>query len=147
MKKLNLFTLLITLLFISCSKDDDTSKEETPTNKDLIVGKWDVIAITDIPNDDCELLSTLEIKADGTYEEQTYGGFSGGINCTPDDLEKGTWELSENILTQTLDEPGNATRLTFNYTILELTETTLKYEFEYEEGQTFKEVWTFTKSK
>ncbi|WP_438426480.1 lipocalin family protein [Aquimarina macrocephali] len=148
MKKLNLFILFITISFISCSKDDDASKEETPMNKDLIIGKWDVIAITDIPNDDCELLSTLEIKADGTYEEQTYGGFSGGANCTPDDLDKGTWKLSENILTLTLDELGNANSLTSNNTILELTETTLKYEFEYnEEGQTHKEAWTFTKMK
>lgn len=147
MKKLSLFTLLITLIFISCSKDDDASNEESSTNKDLIIGKWNVTAITDIPNDDCELLSTLEIKADGTYEEQTYGGFAGGVNCTPDDLDKGTWKLSGNILTLTLDKLGNAISLTTDNTILELTETTLKYEFEYtEEGQTFKEAWTYTKN-
>lgn len=155
MKKLNLLILVFATIFIACNKDDDASNEETSLNKDLIVGKWDVTSIiidgiaTD--QDDCELLSTLHIKEDGTYEEQIYGGFVG--NCIPDDLEKGTWELSENILTLMLDELGNATRLTFKYTILELTETTLKYEFEDEDildngtVDSFKEVWTFDKMK
>ncbi|WP_074409497.1 MULTISPECIES: lipocalin family protein [Aquimarina] len=155
MKKLNLLILVFATIFIACNKDDDASNEETSSNKELIVGKWDVTSIIvdgiTLDADDCELNSTIHIKEDGTYEEQIYGGFVG--SCMPDDLDKGTWELSENILTLTLDELGNAIRLTFNHTILELTETTLKYEFEDEDilddgtVDPFKEVWTFTRMK
>ncbi len=149
MKPLCIFILCFVTALTSCSSDDDNNSEEgggEMSNSDLIVGKWNVVAINLLPNTDCELLSTLEIKEDKTYLEQTYGGFVGA--CEPDAADAGTWELSDNILTLTLDELGNATSLTTEYTILELTETSLKYEFEDSDdnGSTFKEVWTFVKN-
>jgi hypothetical protein len=149
MKKLNLLILVFATIFIACNKDDDTSNEETSSNKKLIVGKWDVTSIIidgeTLDAGDCELSSTIDIKQDGTYERQTYGGFTGG-NCSPDPLVSGTWELSGNIFIQKGD-------IDFSNTILEITETTLKYEFEDEDilddgtVDSFKEVWTFTRMK
>ncbi len=149
MKKLSLFILIIATVFASCGSDDDATQPETGEVNDetLIVGKWEVTSIVidgeALEADDCELNSTLEIKADKTYEEQTYGGFSGGP-CSPDPLISGTWELSGKTFTQKGDT-------SFSSTILELSATTLKYEFEDEDTLsdgtvvTFKEEWTFTK--
>ncbi len=148
MKNLSLIILLIAATFASCSSDDDAAPQQAPTNTSLIIGKWNVTSIVidedTLGTDDCELNSTLEIKADGTYLEQTYGGFAG--NCSPDSPDNGTWEVLNNTFIQKGDT-------NFSTTILELNDTTLKYEFEDEDilldGTVipFKEVWTFTRSK
>ncbi|MFL1894200.1 lipocalin family protein [Aquimarina sp. 2-A2] len=139
MKRIILSLLVIAAGFSSCSKDDDKEGNTEKSTTDLIIGTWQVVAINDLSDDDCEILSTLEIKADGTYLEQSYGGFTG--SCSPDELDKGTWEVSGKMFTQKQD--GRV----FENTITKLTENSLILKFEHsnEDGTTLTEVWTYEK--
>ncbi|EZH71900.1 hypothetical protein ATO12_04595 [Aquimarina atlantica] len=112
MKKLSLFTLLITLIFISCSKDDDASNQEIPANKNLI-GTWELTYRKEnnntTPNtlDNCEKTSTIEFKSDNTYSEKTFVEISS--NCVSDGEFSGSWLESNNQLTLNFIENGENT--------------------------------------
>ncbi|WP_158237193.1 lipocalin family protein [Aquimarina sp. MAR_2010_214] len=134
MKKLSLITLLIVTTFISCSKDDDA----TPTNQELIIGKWQLTEITDSQGSEtlnvCDLMDSYEFKSDKTAIYIEHGGET-AESCIPYE-SKETWSISKNILTAKYD------KTTEDATILELNETMLKLKYE-EEG----DISTFTYKK
>lgn len=143
MKKLNLLLKLIgiSLLLSSCSTDDSNGQDQA--NNELIIGKWNVTAINDIPDGDCELESYLEIFDDGTFLDQTFGGFSG--QCSADTPITGTWTLSNNIYVQTFDEPNTLIVDLVRHEVLELTETTmtLRFTINYPSIGELTETWSY----
>ncbi|WP_108867559.1 lipocalin family protein [Aquimarina aquimarini] len=129
----------LTLEFEDTGITDTYTYKRLESDQDLITGKWNVVHINDLPYNDCELLSTLDIKSNGIYEDQTYGGTVG--SCSPDALDSGSWSLNGKTFNQVL----NGT--TFTNTILELSETTLRLKFEHDngDGTSLTEIWMYTK--
>ncbi|WP_109851349.1 lipocalin family protein [Aquimarina sp. AU58] len=107
MKKLNLLILVFATIFISCSKDDDTSNEKT---SDLI-GTWELIheQQSNLPENtlsDCEKTSTIEFKSDKTYIEKTFAIANG--NCVSDGEYNGSWSESGDQLTLQYTDEGES---------------------------------------
>jgi hypothetical protein len=87
MKKL-LLGLLMVLSFYSCSSDNDSD-----SNTDNIVGKWQVVKYS-IPDgyEPCDYLGYLNIMNGGKYQDYD--------ECTKS-TENGTWSQKDNLLTIT----------------------------------------------
>ncbi len=139
MKKLSLFILLVATIFISCSKDDDAS---TKTNKELIIGKWQLTSSTINGEvealNECELKYTLEFLSNNVlnwvdpYRTQP----NEPIGCIE---SKGTlfWTLVDNntiYIKDKLTDPNEDPEK-----ILELTDTTLKTQHTYQPNSSTSE--------
>ncbi len=138
MKKLSLFILFIAVLStISCKKDDESSGPNfLEINEANLVGKWNLISededgdIFTIEACGDQYIMDISIKEDGSnllkFTEYTMID----QKCTPSISVDYVWELSDNRLTEYIhDETAEDNRLyEENYTIIELTDTTLKLE-------------------
>ena len=123
MKKLHsimmLFAIMVTALgFTACSDDDDDNKGGVEAS---IVGKWEHIS-TDV--DPIEALEQGFEEYDISVIEYTPKGKYFGYSENGDKVESGSWTLDGNLLYATND----ALPIPFTFTILQLTETTLKFE-------------------
>ncbi|MEM9686941.1 MAG: lipocalin family protein [Bacteroidota bacterium] len=89
MKK-TILTAVVSILLTSCGKDDGN----TPT-QDPIIGTWQLeqTFTNDVSDDisDCEKQSTIEYKADGSYEASDKFDPEMGSACVEDNYT-GTWE-------------------------------------------------------
>ncbi len=91
-KVINLSTVFfISILFISCSSDDDSSVES-------IVGKWQIEQMfkNNVSENisECKKKSTLEFKDDTTFISTPYVLFNG--DCIIDGISSGTWRDTGN---------------------------------------------------
>lgn len=123
MKKLHsimmLFAIMVTALgFTACSDDDDDNKGGVEAS---IVGKWEHIS-TDV--DPIEALEQGFEEKDISVIEYTSKGKYFGYSENGDKVESGSWTLDGNLLYATDD----TLPIPFTFTILQLTETTLKFE-------------------
>ncbi|WP_053991298.1 lipocalin family protein [Mangrovimonas sp. TPBH4] len=152
MKKLSLLFAAMTLLFVSCSKDDD---DNGPKITAEIAGTWTLesykyqehtvqsvmgqSATTDQVEEAYDINYTMvfseetnEVVGDGSYgleittsiQGQQMNSYDDGIS---DYYDEGTYEMAETVLT--LDFYGDIEE----YEILELTASTLKVKSEYTE--------------
>ena len=98
MKTLEFLVALTVLLSFSCSNDDDSG---TPSNSELIIGKWQLTSSTvdgmPVALSDCLLQTTIEFKANG---ELSLAGFA---------------EVS--VVGQDTSECNASAAITLNYTI------------------------------
>lgn len=110
--------IALVLVFASCKKDDDNSM--TPEEY-LTAGNWKVTGMTINPPitvlgieysdiytlfvQDCDKDDLIKFNSDGTLTED-----EGPTKCDPDDPQTttdGTWTLSENGVTLTINYPGD----------------------------------------
>ena len=133
--KLLLSLPIITLLFFSCSNNDDTN--DSKINGE-IYGKWKISS--SIYNgqtenlDACELLETLEFFENNKLDIDEYDIVGNNTDCTPvgsSDLIN--YSKSNDILTWTNPAGGfSGGEFTLKFYIRELTEQKLKLELFYE---------------
>lgn len=98
MKRIVSILLLVSLASFSCSSGD-----ENPEETDLILGIWN---LEETLNGGQNINSDYTIEFKSTFiAVVTYISEEGGQNST----EQGEWELSDNELTITLDDPFVAT--------------------------------------
>lgn len=95
--------LVLSLFFVSCNNDDDSSpgKEEN-----TIIGKWKLIKLNingiEQTLDVCELQSIVEFKNDNTFKDIFVTTEEGATNCIYDGFGvTGTFTLNENRLVKT----------------------------------------------
>lgn len=145
MKKISVCILLIAAIFTSCSKDDDGGSDISEAN---LVGKWQWTASIENGKtdelDECDLKETNEYKANGELvNTYFYGGTNqnGEVDCSNSGTTTYKWSLSGDQLTEIYE--GNDSDIS---TIIELTGTTLKIQYKYEEaGINYTSVDTFTR--
>lgn len=133
LSRASMFAIVATLtLFVSCSKDDDNS---SGSNEDIssseLVGKWEYTLQGELNEDgeevldeyynqpDCDEKDYILFRSDGTGEDVAH------YSCEPQ-VDAFEWSLSNNILQ--LSDGWMA----FDYEIVTLTSSTLKFYFEYE---------------
>ena len=135
-----LLILLSPFIFTSCDKDDDNETPKTKTEL-LTASPWKRTALTSNPaydwnadgNAATDVLSImLPCERDNTDTYRTNGIMEtneGPTKCDPSDPQTWTttWELVNNETEIRYDD-------TYNYTIVELTETTLKLRGVFEEN-------------
>jgi hypothetical protein len=92
--------VLLAVLYISCSREDDASTtNSTQTTKDLF-GTWDLDYYIEngtlVEEILCSQQITYVFSKDGRYTKTTYAG-EGSSNCTLAVIVNGTWStISEN---------------------------------------------------
>lgn len=125
MKKMKLFSgiLIGLLLFSSCSSDDDSNSQTSSS----IVGVWSQIneidfcstGSQDVYNlSSCEQTGRFTFDQNGNYNITSYELIGG--DCILESTENGTWQVNQGLL-NVVSPDG-----TFQFTIFELTENTLK---------------------
>ncbi|WP_103069797.1 lipocalin-like domain-containing protein [Aquimarina sediminis] len=153
MKKPILFILLIAAIFTSCSSDDDSSISEN--TKSNLIGKWQWTASTingeDISLDKCDIMNTLDFKANDVITSTTFSTITVVNNgqttttCEQESLESGEWSLSENNIITKFGNESSSVK------ILELTSTSVKFEeteeYKDQAGNTVKDTYTDTYKK
>lgn len=116
---------LIAASLLSCSKDDNTETPvDEPTNKELIQGTWEEVNVT---HDG--VVSNTQVICNGERELYTFINddsfteryFDDGCN---EDFDNGTFTIDETSFTLTYQDTSIDT-----YNIVELNETTLKFNF------------------
>lgn len=140
MKKLNLiFGILIGVTILSCSSDDDSSKQQTiSANESTIIGKW--ILVNQIYNgqnenlSSCELQETLTFNSNGTL-------ISYYTDHDPCDFftENQQFELDGNELKILFGENSD-----FRYNVMNLNATELSFKNFYRNGETLEENYRTT---
>lgn len=100
MKKLILLLSVFTLVFTSCSSDDDGDSQ------DPFVGTWKYFKYyedgVEISLEECEELTTLVITSSGAFSTTIYE--NDGNGCELDYTSSGTWEnLGSGLYSTTLD--------------------------------------------
>ncbi len=133
----------ITLLLITCSKDD-------PAPAELLTGIWNSGTITLVPtvgetplavwlNTSIGLSSTEAMLYTTMFSTFAQSTFSGTLEFKADNTfiwtmtgrtESGTWSLSEDGTVLTLTSPVSVINITDTVEITELTETSLKIKIE-----------------
>nr|DAM58671.1 MAG TPA: hypothetical protein [Caudoviricetes sp.] len=123
MKKINLFALLAMLfsvsLFVSCSSDDDETKDDDGDKNyaEMIVGKWKFVEGNHPEEfDECDYQGWTEFKEGGEYLE-----YDKCINKTIN----GTWKIDDEG--KLIYNQSNVS-FTFKITIKELTKDKLVME-------------------
>ena len=84
MKKL-LFLLAATMVIISCGSDSEDDEPKTPSNEEMIIGKWvrtESVLAENYPNfHEATSKDTLVFRTDGTYTK-VFEGSKSPINGT-----------------------------------------------------------------
>jgi len=99
MKKIILFSTLVSILFTSaCNKDSDISDETA------IIGTWTLISHfidgVEVALDDCDMTSSISYDENYNYTRNTYQTISN--NCEQSFNEIGVWKfLGKNVFTTT----------------------------------------------
>lgn len=103
MKKLFFSLTSSIMVFFACSKDDEG------TGKDPLIGLWKQDKIVsrefpDSPTSECEGLTTVDYKADGTYIEDIYWDAEADGTCDHLETRSGIWvNKGNNIYFRELD--------------------------------------------
>jgi len=124
MKKI-LFFIATAMIAVSCSDDDSSSAK--PINTDLLVGKWDLITLTDngtnITLNDCDFGTWKEFKENGQLVEE--------YKCDGEiDLDTSTYTVSGSTITNVVaGDPDSP----YIFEIKELSEDILVFDFDYED--------------
>ena len=85
--------LMVSLAFMSCNKDDDSSSNDDYTKSDLYgtwKGSFDGLSVTIEVNSSGWSLSSSELSDHGTY---TFNGNGGSLRSTVNNYEVGTWSF------------------------------------------------------
>lgn len=97
MKKLSLLLCALTIVFSSCSSDDDSGSQDP--QQDIVVGTWklsmELVDGVEQPLLPCDLEETLLFNSNNTYTE-TYYEEDANSNCVVDESFSGTWENTGN---------------------------------------------------
>ncbi len=125
MKKIITF-FLVSIFLISCSSDNDST-----SNSDSIVGKWQVVKYS-IPDyyEPCDYLGWTNILSNGKFEDYD--------QCS-NSKSSGTWSQKDNLLTLIASDIP----IPFTAKIISLSKTTLVLEFDdfgVKETITFKRI-------
>ncbi|MBQ4818827.1 lipocalin family protein [Aquimarina sp. MMG016] len=158
MKKFDLLLILMcifTFSFISCGEDDDqieppvieTELEITEAN---LIGSWKLTSETEngvaLVLDACEVQYTINlfVNEQGENRATFIEDISNGSDCELSTSNEYVWSLSSgNILNTELVDGGFDQD---SEKIIELTTTTLKFEYkEVEDGEEFVYIETYTK--
>ncbi|MDR2121746.1 MAG: lipocalin family protein [Flavobacteriaceae bacterium] len=140
-----LSSVVLCLSFVACSGDDDSTPAVTPTppNIEKLIGKWyhekevaldangKVVSVDPEDSEDntCSP-STVDFKADGTYEDVYYSYYELEDNC---ESYTGNGKWSINGYTFTLEYEGEEEEKdksggSIIYTIIELSDNTFEIE-------------------
>lgn len=131
---LYLAVLGFSLVFTSCSKDDDDDEETS--YRSALIGTWQQIQYSYIDKKNGEIVangeeelengSTITFKADGTFDD--------GDGTDMDENELCTWKYEGGKLYLYWFVDGEETD-DMDYTILELTPTTLIFDWNFSETE------------
>lgn len=110
-----IFFLLLTLLLVSCSKDDEVTN---PTNDELITGKWKMEFYITTGNQTDSLKCTMDLAGrNGTFTgtgDLTYGGSRGTTSFLYKIKDDATGTYSETAINVTLKSAISGD--TYNFT-------------------------------
>lgn len=85
MKKILFMLAATTLLFASCGSDNEDDEPKTPSNEEMIIGKWvkyESVLAENYPNfHEATSKDTLTFRQDGTYRK-VFEGSTSPINGT-----------------------------------------------------------------
>jgi hypothetical protein len=134
MKEMKLFygILIGFIIFLSCSNEDDSNTELSSPS---VIGIWKQIRQVNscstgsqeiINLNTCEQTGRITISANGNYNRTSY--YLDGNDCNLEGNANGTWEINNEVFSI------NNSNESFDYTIVELTENSLKIR-EDEDGQ------------
>jgi len=137
MKKSNFIYLFVLLAGMVCLDACKKKEDPAPSKKELLVGtsskKWKVTSATDplgrnaIPEAfprECDRDNLLVFYTDNKLVIE-----EGAVQCNPPTVAQGSWRLSTDEKALTINVPGSV--LNGDFTIIEMTNTTLKGTFPY----------------
>ncbi len=140
MKKILFYFLACTLIFTSCTDDDNNDVSGTSTNQANILGNWQLSSETSNGEattlTDCELQDFLLFESNGNVTST----YKYGENCEITESEILTYSISGNNMTITFEDESS----TVEITTLNATNLTIKFVEEEPEG-TYTEIVTYTK--
>lgn len=137
MKNFNLVSLVLALIFLSCST------EEKRSNNNLLIGTWNVNQLTENGEEktisECDFFDTRQFQINKRFDFQYFG--PGVEECILEGDEQGTWSVENNVLILKWDGFDEDDPEFSRWPILELTENTLRLKIEYPDDVDFPEGW------
>jgi len=115
-----LFSLILTIGFISCSSDDDNSdtNQEPPTNKELLIGKWFWNSVEDpqypepIVYPECYRTSFYQFST--TTLKQVMYDLNADDNCEMTHDIQSPYQLIDDNIIQIIDSNGDVFQIIIN---------------------------------
>lgn len=115
----SIFTLLAFSTLLSCSKDDNDSRQ--PTVAELLTsGRWYFESMTSVTLDNCGKNTSIQFFDNGNVYTETYS-LNGASECVLSQVNSGTYEL----LSDTQLSTTNGSETNSSLVIVQISETQL----------------------